>query len=199
MRRPLILLLLLALFGLAGCGALRAQNPGGALSPVNAVADGDDAHLMLFGHDVVAYFTEGRHRLGSANFKSVRDGVTFRFATAEHKALFDKQPARYIPQYGGFCANGVAYAIPWGGDADVWRIRDGKLYIFGGEASRNAFEMERSLNTERANFYWGYEVAGTNSFWQRVKRLVYRVPHYKSDDALESEYQRRKASGTLNP
>ena len=198
MRRPLILLLLLALFGLGGCGALRAQNPSGALSPVNAVADDDDAHVMLFGHDVVAYFTESRHRLGSSRFESMQHGVTFRFATAEHKALFDKQPKNYIPQYGGFCANGIAYAIPWGGDPDVWRVRAGKLYIFGGEASRNAFEMDRALNTERANFYWGYEVAGTNSFWQRAKRLVFRVPHYKSGEALESEYQRRKAAGTLN-
>ena len=184
MRRPLILLLLLALFGLGGCGALRAQNPSGALSPVNAVADDDDAHVMLFGHDVVAYFTESRHRLGSSRFESMQHGVTFRFATAEHKALFDKQPKNYIPQYGGFCANGIVYGIPWGGDADSWRIFNGKLYIFGGAGSREAYLLDVPANTALADKYWKDEVAGSNSMFQRSWRLINRVPHYKSGEEL---------------
>jgi YHS domain-containing protein len=152
---------------------------------------------MLSGHDVVAYFTEGRHRIGTPQLESVYQGVTYRFATAQHKALFDSSPARYIPQYGGYCANGIAYGIPWGGDANVWRIHDGKLYIFGGEASRRAFEMDRALNTERADRYWHDEVHGANSFVQRAKRLVFRVPHYKSGEELEEEYLQRQAAGTL--
>ena len=106
---------------LTGCGAMLAQNPSSALKPVNAVADADDARVMLKGHDVVAYFTLGRHALGSNQFKSVYEGVTFRFSSAEHKALFDANPKKYQPEYGGYCANGIAYGIPWGGDADTWR------------------------------------------------------------------------------
>jgi YHS domain-containing protein len=87
---------------LTGCAPLIVQSPGGALTPVNAIADGEDKHVMLFGADVVAYFTEGKHRQGDPAIKSVIDGVTFRFATAEHKALFDKDPERYKPQYGGY-------------------------------------------------------------------------------------------------
>jgi len=87
---------------LVGCAPLITQSPSGTLSPVNAIADGDDKHVMLFGADVVAYFTEGKHRQGDPAIKSVIDGVTFRFATAEHKALFDKDPARYKPQYNGY-------------------------------------------------------------------------------------------------
>lgn len=200
MRRPWIMLLSLVLLaGLSGCTAMQAQNPDGDTSPVNAVQDGEDRHLMLSGHDVVAYFTEGRHRIGTPQIESVHQGVTYRFATAEHKALFDKAPAKYIPQYGGYCASGISYAIPWGGDANVWRIRDGKLYIFGGEASRRAFEMDRALNVERADRYWRDEVKGRNSFLQRAKRLVFRVPHYKSGEELEAEYLQRQAAGTLKP
>lgn len=197
-RASVLLLTLLAAFALAGCSAMQAQNPGGPNSPVNAVPDGGTP-LMLSGHDVVAYFTEGRHRIGTREFESVHHGVKYRFARAEHQALFDKQPERYLPQYGGYCANGIAYAIPWGGDANVWRIRDGKLYLFGGEASRRAFEMDRALNTERADRYWRDEVRGRNSFVQRAKRLVFRVPHYKSGEALEAEFLQRQAAGTLNP
>jgi hypothetical protein len=62
---------------------------------------------MLFGHDVVSYFTESTHKLGSPTIKTVHKGVTFRFSKAEHKAMFDKEPEKYIPQFGGYCANGI--------------------------------------------------------------------------------------------
>jgi len=169
---------------LGGCAAMTAQNPSTALKPVNAVADGADASVMLKGHDVVAYFTQNRHLPGSPQIKSVYQGVTFRFASAEHKALFDQNPARYLPQYGGYCANGIAYGIPWGGDADTWRMIDGKLYIFGGAGSRDAFLLDVPGNLKLADRYWVDEVAGSNSFVQRTWRLVFRVPHYKSGDEL---------------
>ena len=180
----LLVLLALAASVLGGCSAMLAQNPSSALKPVKAVAMDGDEHVMLTGHDVVAYFTLGRHALGSPQIKSVYQGVTFRFATAEHKALFDKEPLKYIPQYGGFCAGGIAYAIPWGGDADSFRIVDGRLFIFGGSGSRAAFELDTPGNIKLADAYWKNEVAGSNSFLQRGWRLVFRVPHYKSDAQL---------------
>ncbi len=174
----------LATVALSGCGAMQAQNPSSALKPVNAVADAGDERVMLAGHDVVAYWTLGRHALGSPQFKSVYEGVTFRFMSAEHKALFDKEPAKYLPQYGGYCANGIAYGIPWGGDADSWRLDNGRLFIFGGAGSKAAFELDVKANTALADTYWKNEVAGSNSFIQRGKRLVFRVPHYKSGEEL---------------
>ncbi len=180
---------------LGGCSAMRAQNPSTALQPVNAVADGDDERVMLKGHDVVAYFTQGHHALGSNQFKSIHEGVTFRFASAEHKALFDANPKKYQPEYGGYCANGIAYGIPWGGDADTWRMIDGRLFINGGPGSKAAFELDLKGNIERADRYWREEVAGSNSFWQRTKRLVFRVPHYKSGDQLAAEVAAAKQAG----
>ena len=174
----------LTLASLAGCGAMLAQNPSSPLKPVRATSVGEDSSVMLDGHDVVSYFTQGRHAMGNPQFKTVHQGVTFYFSSAEHKALFDKEPTKYVPQYGGFCANGINYAIPWGGDADTWRIVGGKLYIFGGAGSRAAFELDTAGNIALADKYWAEEVAGSNSFWQRSKRLVFRVPHYKSGEEL---------------
>jgi YHS domain-containing protein len=183
----------LAVSLLGGCSALVAQNPSGALSPVNAVELDGESRVMLAGADVVAYFTEGRYRPGDARFASTHEGVTFRFATAEHQALFAAAPAKYLPQYGGYCANGIAYGIPWGGDADTWRIIDGRLYIFGGQGSKDAFELDVPGNLALAERYWRDEVAGSNSFWQRSKRLVFRVPHYKSGEELAAMVAAAKA------
>ena len=193
-HRLLIALATGAALALAGCGAMLAQNPASPLKPVNAVADGDDERVMLKGHDVVAYFTQGRHALGSKQFKSVYEGVTFRFASAQHKALFDANPKKYQPEYGGFCANGIAYGIPWGGDADTWRMIDGRLFINGGAGSKAAFELDLQRNIALADRYWRDEVAGNNSFWQRSKRLVFRVPHYKSGAELAAEVTAAQAA-----
>jgi YHS domain-containing protein len=169
---------------LGGCAAMNAQNPTSSLKPVNAVALDGDERVMLAGHDVVAYWTLQRHAAGSPQIKSVYEGVTFRFASAEHKALFDKEPRKYMPQFGGYCANGLVFGIPWGGDADTWRIENGRLFIFGGAGSKAAFELDVKRNTELADQYWRDEVAGSNSFLQRAKRMVFRVPHYKSGEDL---------------
>ena len=177
---------------IAGCAPLVTQSPGQGLSPVNAVSDGEDKHLMLFGHDVVSYSTEKAHRRGNPAIKSVYKGVTFRFSKPEHKALFDAAPEKYMPQYGGYCTNGIVYGIPWGGDADSWEMIDGKLYIFGGKGSHDAFNLDVPRNMALADKYWNEEMNGSNAFWQRTKRLVFRVPHYKSGEELAAEVAKAK-------
>ncbi len=194
-RAALAVVLSGALLGLAGCGALSAQNPSSALKPVNAVDMAPDARVMLKGADVVAYFSDGRHEQGSPQFKSDYEGVTFHFANAGRKARFERSPEAYLPQFGGYCADGLVYAIPWGGDADTWKMIDGKLYIFGGQGSKDAFELDEARNLALAQAYWADEVQGSNSFLQRAKRLVFRVPHYKSGAELAEAVAAARAAG----
>ena len=193
MRFPATLALCaLAAVLLGGCAPMVTQSPGEGLSPVNAVSEGEDKHLMLFGADVVSYFTDRKDAKGSPAIKTVYKGVTFRFSKAEHKAMFDASPEKYIPQFGGYCTNGIVYGIPWGGDANNWEMIDGKLYMFGGKGSHDAFMLDVPRNMALANKYWNEEVNGSNAFWQRSKRLVFRVPHYKSGEELAAEVAARK-------
>jgi YHS domain-containing protein len=167
---------------LSGCGAMTAQNPEGRLSPINGIATKAEDHLILFGADVVAYFTDNRHVQGSPGYRSEYQGVDFYFSSAENKSLFDANPPAYIPQYGGYCANGIVFGIPWGGNAEDFVVHDDKLYIFGGRLSKQAFLLDLDKNLALADQYWEEEVKGTNSFWQRTKRLIMRVPHYQTGD-----------------
>jgi YHS domain-containing protein len=178
-------LVALALVCVAGCSTISAntaQNPGGAYT-----------RLMLKGYDVVSYFTQNKHALGKPEFRSVHEGVTFQFATAEHKGMFDKEPAKYLPQYGGYCADGILYGIPWGGDADTWTMKDGKLYIFGGQSSKDAWELNLHDNYKTADKMWNDEVKGSNSFYQRLKRLAFKVPYYNSGSELAALVMAKKA------
>ena len=193
--RPLALILVMA--SLTGCGALIAQNPSGRLSPVNAVTDDPESRLMLKGADVVAYFTQQRYVQGSPQHRSRYEGVDFRFASAERKALFEQSPEKYLPQYGGYCANGLVYGIPWGGDADAWKMIGGKVYIFGGRGSMDAFMIDPAKHIALADRYWKDEVQGSNSFVQRGRRLVFKVPHYQSGDELARAVAEARSKGLL--
>ena len=180
--------------GMSGCTAITAQNPSTALSPVNAAEVAGDDRVMLFGADVVAYITQNAYVQGSTEFKSTFEEVDFHFSSTEHKALFDAEPAKYIPQYGGYCANGIMFGIPWGGNASDFKVVNGKTYIFGGQVSQAAFELELDKNIALSDEYWNNEIKGNNSFIQRARRLVVRVPHYKSGEEQAAEVQ---AAGKL--
>jgi YHS domain-containing protein len=180
-------------------GAQAQLNSSPNAGPFRTTSDGADAKLMLEGHDAVAYFTQGEAVKGDPAIKAEHLGVTYRFASEANKAEFLKSPEQYMPQFGGYCSNGINYAVPWGGGGapNTWRIYRGKLYVFGGQKARDHFEMETELNLTRAHQYWNDEVAGSNALFTRYKRLVFRVPHYKTDRALQEEYEAKLAAKTL--
>jgi YHS domain-containing protein len=174
---------------------MTAQNPSGKYTPVERRGRGRRGARDAQGRRRGRLFHREQVPPGPAQFSSRYEDVSFRFASAEHKALFDKQPTRYLPEFGGYCANGIAYGIPWGGDADTWKMIDGKLYIFGGQASKDGFELDEKKNLALAEAYWKDEVAGNNSFVQRWKRLIFRVPHYQSGEALAKAVAEARAKG----
>ena len=180
------------------CGTMAvAQSPGNG--PWRTVGQGDDSKLMLEGHDPVAYFTNDAAVRGDPTVKLEYQGVTWRFANAANRTIFEKSPEQYIPQFGGYCANGINYAIPGGGGGgpNTWRIYRGKLYVFGGQAARDHFEMETETNLALAHKYWNESLAGGDARQLRTKFMNERVQHYKTDRALNEEYASKLAAKTL--
>ncbi len=106
-----------------------------ALSAAPAAAQQAPVHTGLLsnvavgGYDPVAYFTDGRPVRGSAEFRTMHQGFEYRFASAAHLAAFRASPARYLPQYGGYCAWAVSQGYTAAGNPRNWRIVDGKLYL----------------------------------------------------------------------
>jgi hypothetical protein len=85
--------------------------------------------LAVQGYDVVAYFTDGRPVRGLARYAHRWQNAEWRFASAEHRDAFAAAPERYAPQYGGFCAYGVAQGYRVDIDPEAWRIVDDRLYL----------------------------------------------------------------------
>ena len=87
-------------------------------------------HIAIQGYDVVSYFTDNKAMKGSPQFTHEHGGVTWQFASAEHRDMFKADPAKYAPQYGGYCAYGVAVSGLYDvRPDDSWSVVDGKLYL----------------------------------------------------------------------
>ena len=89
----------------------------------------DAAGVAVKGYDVVAYQTQSAAVAGVAAFVATHQGATFRFASASNRDAFVAQPARFLPQYGGYCAMGVAFGRKFDIDPTAFRVVDGKLYL----------------------------------------------------------------------
>jgi YHS domain-containing protein len=92
---------------------------------VNADATG----LVIRGYDPVAYFTEGRPVPGRPDISVEYGGAKYLFSSTANREAFNADPEKYRPQYGGYCAFGVAMAKKFDIDPASWRIVDGKLYF----------------------------------------------------------------------
>lgn len=101
-----------------------------SVASVSAFAD-EYSHSTpgLSGYDPVAYFSDGKPVRGSGYHVTVVEGVTYAFATAEHQKMFEANPQKYLPAYGGYCAYGLGVGKKFVADPEVWKIVEGKLYL----------------------------------------------------------------------
>ena len=81
------------------------------------------------GYDTVAYFTESKAIKGSKKYKAEYQGAEWRFSSQENLDLFLSEPEKYAPQYGGYCAFGLAMGHAVSSDPEAWKVVDGKLYM----------------------------------------------------------------------
>jgi YHS domain-containing protein len=137
---------------------LVAQNaaPGELKSSETAKVSVDSKGVILRGYDAVAYFKQGKPVKGNPAIKSTYQGATYLFVSSADKSDFDKDPAKYAPQYGAFCAYGVANGVTTTGnpDPDAFVVYKGKLYLCGNQAALRSFKSNIDSNIEKAATNW---------------------------------------------
>jgi YHS domain-containing protein len=136
----------LALFVIMAFSCVKSS----AVEPVNVTADG----VAIKGYDPVAYFLEGRPVQGTREFEYTWMGAKWLFASAENRALFEADPEKYAPQYGGYCA----YAVSQGKTADIepeaWNIIGGKLYLNLNKEVQELWSKDPRGYIEKADRNW---------------------------------------------
>lgn len=119
----------------------------------------DGTGLAMHGYDAVAYFTNSEPVIGSADHSATYNDATYRFSNEENLKKFTAEPAKYAPQYGGYCAFGASFGKKFDGDPRYWTIVDGKLYL---NHSGKVLERWRKKQSDR--------IAAADKHWPEIAR-----------------------------
>ena len=117
---------------LAVAGMLFGTAASAAEPPINTLKNslfGGRTDTAINGYDTVAYFTVGKPVKGQDALATEWMGAKWKFSTQAHLDLFKANPEKYAPQYGGYCAYGVAIDNLVSIEPDKFKIIDGKLYL----------------------------------------------------------------------
>jgi len=122
---------LLALGALVAAGSALPRAAAAEASHLSYNLLGESVGLV--GYDPVSYFPEGggQPAKGLISISAVHDGVTYRFATEAHRAAFVKNPAKYLPAFGGWCTWAVAeLGKRVDADPESYLVKNGRLLVF---------------------------------------------------------------------
>ena len=135
---------------LIGAAALAASAMTRAAGPLNL----DNSGVAIHGHDPVAYFVDGKPVMGRAELRHIVNGATYWFANDSNLQAFKADPAKYEPQYGGYCAYGVAQGYKPDIDPTAFKVVDGKLYLNLSPAVQTRWVADIPGFISRANQNW---------------------------------------------
>ncbi|MBY0422035.1 MAG: hypothetical protein K2Q06_06995 [Parvularculaceae bacterium] len=110
--------------------------------------------VALHGYDPVAYFTMRKPTRGLPQFETRQGDATYRFASKANQDAFAKSPAKYEPQYGGFCAYGVSVNKKFDGDPLNWTVSGDKLYLNLSPEIQTKFRKDLGGNIAKATDNW---------------------------------------------
>ena len=111
--------------------------------------------IAIKGYDPVAYHKDGKPAKGSGEYEVKWKDAKWRFASAEHRDLFEADPERYAPRYGGYCAWAVSQGYTAGVDPkNAWTIVEGRLYLNYNVEIKEKWEKDIPGNIAKANANW---------------------------------------------
>jgi hypothetical protein len=139
--KSLIVAMLVSASGIAAADSKPAVNKGA----------GD---LAIRGYDPVAYVVAGAATKGDPKFEYRWKDAVWQFASEGNRARFIKDPERYAPQFGGYCAWAISRNYTADADPESWRIVDGRLYLTYSKAVQRRWEQDIEGNIAKARANW---------------------------------------------
>jgi len=106
------------------------------------------------GYDPVSYFTDAQAERGSPDITAEWNDAIWRFTSADHRNAFAENPEKYAPQYGGFCALGMAHGGDVPTNPEAWTIWEDKLYLNMIKEVSITWRYNPDRLIERANVRW---------------------------------------------
>lgn len=128
------------------------------LNPIQSDAQKSAVYVnkgaAINGYDAVAYFTEGKPLKGDKNYIFSWAGVDWYFINDQNLEVFKKQPEKYAPQFGGYCAYGVSEGHKAPTDPEAWTIVEGKLYLNYNKDVQKLWKQSQDEHIKKAIVNW---------------------------------------------
>ncbi len=125
---------------------------GSFAADVQVNADAND--LAIHGYDAVSYFSNSGPEKGKAKYSASYQDAIYHFASEANRDAFRENPEKYAPQFGGYCAMGVALNKKLDVDPLAWRVVDGKLYLNLNMKVHKQWLAKHEVFITRANAKW---------------------------------------------
>ena len=137
-----------------------------ALTCLSATAQDIDYNLkkgfIANGFDVVAYF-DNKPAEGLEKYTVSFDGANYKFSSEKNQEKFNKNPSKYVPKYGEYCAYAIAKKSEKVSiDPETFLIDDGNLYLFYNSWGTNTLKLWQKNNEATL-----IELANAN--WEKIK------------------------------
>ena len=111
-------------------------------------------NAAIGGYDPVAFFFEGKPVMGKPEFSFQYQSATWRFSSRSNLDAFKKSPEKFAPQFGGYCAFGMADGHKAPTEPDTWTIVDGKLYFNYNADVKKLWVKKQGAYIIQANQNW---------------------------------------------
>jgi len=125
-----------------------------ALAPAGEVVNIDKNGQALQGYDPIAYFTDGKPVKGSPQFTASYKGATYQFASAEHRDMFNQSPAKYEPQFGGFCGYAASIKKLAPIEVEYFQVLHDRLILQHNKKAWELWHKDVEGNLKKADANW---------------------------------------------
>ncbi|WP_010430871.1 YHS domain-containing (seleno)protein [Vibrio cyclitrophicus] len=137
-----------------------------SLSFASAINLGEN-DVAIHGYDPVAYFVNNKPVEGSAKYTATHEGAIYRFSSVDNRDMFKANADKFAPQFGGYCAMGVALNKKLDIDPSAFYIKGDKLYFNLNKTVQKKWLEDVPGNIKTANRIWDgiedFSIAETNA------------------------------------
>jgi len=152
----------------------------------------NDNNVAINGFDSVAYFAQEKAVKGNKKFSHDWHGAKWLFSSSENRDMFVKNPGKYAPQYGGYCAWGLAekntlFPI----DPNAWNMKDGKLYLNHSKDIQKKWKKDSNGFVTKADSNWDAKLS------KHYPGMMKGMKHGKSKSIKSHESMKESGAKTL--
>ncbi|MFT6334362.1 MAG: YHS domain-containing protein [Saprospiraceae bacterium] len=110
----------------------------------------------LKGHDPIHVYN-GTATLGNEGISSLFEGAMYHFESVDNKNIFDENPGKYAPKYGGYCSIAVSEGSLVKANPHSALIQDGDLHVFykdDNQDTQDEWKENPVVNRGKAESEW---------------------------------------------